>query len=355
MEVFKSLKEGHHEQAVFCSDRDAGLRAIIVIHDTTLGPALGGVRMRDYGRTDDAFADCLTLARAMTYKAAVAGLNLGGGQAVIVGDPRQDKSEALLLSLGRFVEGLGGRFVTAVDLGTTVEDLRVVRASTKHVAGLSQRWIKEGKGPPYFAAYGVCASIKRICAELLGKPSLRDVRVIVQGVGQVGTHVATMLAEEGATIYLSDILPRRARELARKLGATFVPSEKMWEVKADVLSPCAVGGILDTDAVSRLKVKLVAGSANNQLDQEASGVLLFRRKILYAPDFLVNAGGYISVAGEMAEWDQQEILGRVAHLSDVLLEVFRVSQEKQIPTQRVAEDLAEQRILKIGRLRSKFL
>jgi len=354
MEIFKLLAEEHHEQAIFCLDREASLRAVIVIHNTTLGPALGGVRMWKYPSTELALTDCLTLARAMTYKAALAGLNLGGGQGIILADPAREKSEALFKSFGRFVDGLGGRFITSVDLGTTIEDLRIVGTSTKYVAGL-RSFMEEGKGPAFYAAYGIFEAIKTIAREILGKPSLKKMRVAIQGIGQVGSQLARLLAQEGVELILTDLKRELAKRVAKRLKATFVDPEEIYDLDVDVFSPCAVGGILNTKTIPRLKVKLIAGSANNQLnDEEEDGERLFEKGILYAPDYLINAGGYISVAGEIEGFDSQETLRKITSIPMALLRIFSFSQEERIPSQRVANRMAEDRIYKIGRVKRKF-
>jgi leucine dehydrogenase len=354
MSVFTALQKNDHEQVVFCSDRRAGLQAIIAIHNTSLGPALGGTRMWTYASDDEALSDVLRLSRGMTYKAAIAGLNLGGGKAVIIGDPHKDKSEVLFRTYGRFVEGLGGRYITAEDVGTTVRDMEWVKMETKYVTGTSQA--RGGSGDPSpVTAFGVYVGMKACAHEVFGNDSLKGRIVAVQGAGNVASHLCTHLAKDGAKIFITDIYEEKAKAVAKRVKGTFVQPKKIFDMKCDVFAPCALGGILNDDTIPRLKCAIIAGGANNQLlDEKKHMQMLMDRKIHYAPDYAINAGGLINVASELEGYNQEKALRQAEGIYDILKAVFKLSREENIPTSAAANKLAEDRIEGISRIKQQY-
>jgi leucine dehydrogenase len=345
MSVFEQMRAYGHEQVVFCSEPAVGLRAIIAIHDTTLGPALGGVRMWNYRTEEEALQDVLRLSRAMTYKAALAGLRLGGGKAVILGDPRTEKSEGLFRAFGRFVESLGGRYITAEDVGTTVEDMEWIRQETRYVTGVAG---KSGDPSPV-TAYGVYCGMKACAQVVYGEDSLAGRTIAVQGAGNVARHLVAHLVREGAAVYVADIFPEKVQRLREELGnaITAVDSEAIYDVECDVFSPNALGGTLNERTIPRLRCRIVAGGANNQLqDEHADALRLHERGILYAPDYVINAGGLINVAAELeGEYDRERVLRRVEGIYTTLLRVFQLAQERNQPPTEAAAELAH-RILR---------
>ncbi len=350
MGLFDDMKGLGHEQVAFCSDPAAGLRAIIAIHDTTLGPSLGGVRMWSYPSDADALADVLRLSRGMSYKAAVAGLNLGGGKAVILSDGKTEKTEALFRAFGRFVESLGGRYITAEDVGTSVQDMEWVSAETNHVTGLSK--VRGGGGDPSpITAYGVYKGIKACAKERLGSKDLEGVRVAIQGLGKVGYYLARHLVEEKAVVVACDIDRDKARRAGTDLRIEVAPPDEIFDVDCDVFAPCALGGALSEETIPRLRCKIVAGGANNQLKTETDGLALERRGILYAPDFVINAGGLINVYCEIDGYNQERALRMADQICPNLLKIFDIARRETIPTYRAAEILAERRIESVRGLR----
>jgi leucine dehydrogenase len=338
MSVFAAKDFAGHEQVVFCSDRASGLKAIIAVHDTHLGPALGGCRMWDYAREEDAITDALRLSRGMTYKAAISGLALGGGKSVILGDPRRDKSEALLEAMGRFVESLGGRYITAEDVGTTVADIDVMRRRTRHARGSSA----DSGDPSPATAYGVYMGIRAAVDFRLKRNSLAGLKVAVQGVGSVGMHLCSHLAEEGAELYVADVSRGAVDEAVARFGATAVATTGVHALDADVFAPCALGAAINDSTLAELRAGIVAGSANNQLAEPRHGELLHRRGVLYAPDYVINAGGLIQVAQEGAE-APEKLFAKVARIYDTLTEIFRRAAAEGRPTHEVADRIAEAR------------
>ncbi len=340
MSVFEQMRAYGHEQVVFCSEPAVGLRAIIAIHDTTLGPALGGVRMWNYRTEEEALQDVLRLSRAMTYKAALAGLRLGGGKAVILGDPRTEKSEGLLRAFGRFVESLGGRYITAEDVGTTVEDMEWIRQETRYVTGVAG---KSGDPSPV-TAYGVYCGMKACVRIVYGEDSLAGRTVAVQGAGNVARHLVAHLVREGATVYAADIFPEKVQRLQAEFGnaITAVDPEAIYDVECDIFSPNALGGVLNERTIPRLRCRIVAGGANNQLqDEHADALRLHERGILYAPDYVINAGGLINVAAELeGEYDQGRVLQRVEGIYTTLLRVFQLARKRNQPPTEAAAELA---------------
>src|SRR5581483_6567470 len=288
-DLFQQLAERDHEQVVLCHDKRSGLRAIIGIHNTTLGPALGGCRMWTYASDFDALNDVLRLSRGMTYKAAVAGLNLGGGKAVIIGDPRKDKSEAMFRAFGRFVEGLGGRYITAEDVGTGLGEMVWIRSETKYVTGIPAELGGSGDPSPV-TAHGTYVGIKACAHVKYGSDSLAGKHVVIQGAGHVAASLAKYLTDEGAKVTITDIYTEKANEVARATGATVVAPEKIYGLACDIFAPAALGAIINDETIPQLKCEIVAGPANNQLaDEERHALALKERGILFAPDYVINA------------------------------------------------------------------
>lgn len=350
MDIFEILEENEHEQVVFCSKKEAGLRAIIAIHDTTLGPALGGTRMWNYANSDEALKDVLRLSRGMTYKAAVAGLNLGGGKAVIIGDSSKEKNELLFRTFGKFVEGLAGRYITAEDVGTSVKDMEYVRLETKYVTGISKSLGGSGDPSPV-TAYGVFVGMKACAKERWGNDSLNGKKIAVQGAGQVASFLCEYLSKEGAEIFVTDVNKNKVNNLLDKIKATYVMPEDIFDVDADIFSPNALGAIINDVNINKLKVEIVAGGANNQLaDENIHGKKLFDKNILYAPDFVINAGGLINVASELEGYHQERALLQAEGIYEILTNVFKTSKEKNILGHEAAKKIAEDRLSQVGRI-----
>lgn len=343
MDVFERIREAHHEQVVFCHEVEAGLNAIIAIHDTTAGPALGGTRMWPYKSTEEALVDVLRLSEGMTYKAAVAGLALGGGKAVIIGDPRTDKTEALLRAHGRFVNTLGGRYITAEDVGITVQDMEYVYMETEWVTGIQSK--PHGSGDPSpVTAYGVYHGIRASCLWRLGTSDLEGVRIAVQGAGAVGYYLCENLADEGAVLTVTDIDEAKVRRAEAELGATAVEPDEIYEVECDVFAPCALGAIINDATIPRFRCVIVAGAANNQLAEDRHGDILEKRGILFAPDYVINAGGLINVYGEIAGYGLRRAKEKAAEIYDTLLSIYHIAEDEGIPTYKAADRLAQQRL-----------
>jgi leucine dehydrogenase len=354
MAIFDHLQKHDHEQVVFCSDKPSGLKAIIAIHNTNLGPALGGTRMWPYTTNEDALTDVLRLSRGMTYKAAVAGLNLGGGKAVIIGDPNAGKTEAMFRAFGRYVEGLAGRYITAEDVGTDVRDMEYVRMETKYVTGIDLALGGSGDPSPV-TAYGVYMGMKASMKELTGSDSLSGKKIAVQGAGHVAQYVCEHLAKEGAAMYISDIFPEKVKAVAAKVGAEVVDPEKIYDVKADIFCPCALGAIVNDETIPRFKVKVIAGGANNQLAEEQKhGEMLIKHGILYAPDYAINAGGLINVYNELEGYSQERALQQASGIYDTILKIFAISKRENIPTYEASNRLAEERIAAIRRMKTIY-
>ncbi len=340
MRYFETIAEMGHEQVVFCHDKASGYRGIIAIHDTTLGPALGGCRFWNYATDDETAIDALRLSRGMTYKNAVAGLNLGGGKSVIIGDNKTSNREMLFRAHGRFVDSLGGRYVTAEDVGTTVEDMDFVHMETKYVAGIGS---KSGD-PSSVTAHGVFRAIQASAKERWGSDSLTGRTVAIQGCGNVGHHLANELHRSGARLIVTDIDAERIKRVVDATGATAVTLEEIYGVKADIFTPCALGGVINDDTIPRLQVEIVAGAANNQLLEDRHGDALEARGILYAPDYVANAGGVINVYSELTGWSRERSLRKADEIYATVLSVFRLARDTNIPTYKAADRVAEQRI-----------
>jgi leucine dehydrogenase len=350
MTVFEHIAGEGYEQIVFCSDDNSRLRAIIAIHSTALGPALGGTRFFPYPSEDEALDDVLRLAKGMTYKAAAAGLDLGGGKAVIIGDPRRDKSEELLRAYGRFVETLGGRYITAEDVGTALGDMDVVRRESRWVTGCSHTYGGSGDPSP-MTAYGILQGIKACLLDVFGEASLQGRTVALQGVGKVGYAVCGYLVQEGAQVTIADVDVDNLARAVSDFGVETTQIDKIHAIEADIFCPCALGGAINDDTISELNCSIIAGSANNQLAREEHGDKLRDLGILYAPDFVVNAGGLINVEDELRGYDQDRALKRVEGIYKQLQRIFAAAQERNISTARAAMEYAEERIRKISRIR----
>ena len=341
MKIFDTMASLGHEQLVLCVDEGAGYRGIIAIHDTTLGPALGGTRFWNYASDEEAIIDSLRLARGMSYKNAVAGLNLGGGKSVIIGDNRVTNREMIFRAHGRFVESLGGRYVTAEDVGTTTADMDFVHMETEYVAGLAN---KSGDPSPV-TAHGVFRAIEASAKQKWGSALLKGKTITVQGLGNVGTYLCRELHAAGAKLIVSDIRPERVKQAVAEFGATAVEGDAIYSAKADIFAPCALGAILNDDTIPMLKVEVVCGGANNQLLEPAKhGEALEKRGILYAPDFVANAGGVINVYSELAGWTRERALRKADEIYDTILGVYQIAKEDSVFSYLAADKLAERRI-----------
>ncbi len=355
MEIFKNMASHDYEQLVFCQDKVSGLKAIIAIHDTTLGPALGGTRMWPYTSEEDAIVDVMRLSRGMTYKNAAAGLNLGGGKAVIIGDPRTDKSEAMFRAFGRFVESLNGRYITAEDVGICVEDMDIVRKETRHVNGVGAIAGASGDPSPV-TAFGVLRGIKACAKAVWGKESLAGKTVSIQGLGHVGYYLAKYLHAEEANLVVTDINNANIERVVKETGARAVTSAEIYDVDCDIFAPSALGAIINDETIPKLKCRIVAGAANNQLKEERHGDILHGKGILYAPDYIINAGGVINAADEFnGGYNRERAFKAVEIVYRNLEEIIAISTKENIPTYKAADILAERRIAALGKVRSKFL
>jgi leucine dehydrogenase len=340
MKLFDALAEMGHEEIVMCSDPAVGYRGILAVHSTKLGPALGGTRFWQYATDEEAITDALRLSRGMTYKNAVAGLYLGGGKSIIIGDNKTKDREKIFRAHGRFVEILGGRYITAEDVGTSTKDMAYVQMETKHVAGLAG---KSGDPSPV-TAHGVFRAVQASANRKWGSDSLEGKTIAIQGCGSVGSYLAKELHEAGAKLIVSDIDSAKVAKVSKATSARIVEGDAIFSVDADIFSPCALGGIINDKTIPKLKVQIVAGGANNQLLEERHGDELQRRGILYAPDYVANAGGVINVYGEVAGWDAQRALNKADDIYDTILKVFDIAEAKNIPTYEAADRLAELRL-----------
>ena len=348
MSVFDNSEYDNHEQVIFCRDTDAGLFAIIAIHDTTLGPAAGGCRMWHYDSIDEAVTDILRLSQAMSYKNALADLPLGGGKSVIIGDSNKDKNQKLLTSFAQFVQGLGGQYYTAEDVGIGINDVEVLAKTSDYVFGLAATG-----DPSPFTARGCFEGIRAAVKHKLGRGSFEGLTAAVQGVGNVGRYVCKNLYEAGTKLIIADVNAKAAAYAVEKFGATAVTPDKIYSQDVDIFSPCAMGGILNDDTISQLKASIVAGVANNQLAEPRHGRLLYNKGVLYAPDYVINAGGMLNASGDIfGEYDINQVMERVTHLYDATLGIFEVAKKKNQPTNEVADTMARQKIAN-GRLSKK--
>ena len=340
MEIFEVMAAKEHDQLVFWSDVASGYRGIIAIHDTTLGPALGGTRFWNYASEAEAITDVFRLARGMTYKAAITGLALGGGKSVIIGDNHTTEREAIFRAHGRAVESLGGRYITAADVGTSVDDMEFLRKETEWVTGLHGR----SGSPAPITAFGVCQGIKACARFRYGQETLEGRHVVVQGLGSVGYRLCKHLAEEGARLSVADIEDERVRKAVADFGATAVAPDDVYGIDADIFSPCALGAVINDDTLEALKVDIVAGSANNQLAEPRHGQALHERGIVYAPDYVISAGGICSVYGELEGWTTEQSMEKAGGIYETLFQVLGHALAEDIPTSQAADSMARQRI-----------
>ncbi|WP_119678171.1 Glu/Leu/Phe/Val family dehydrogenase [Indioceanicola profundi] len=342
--VFEAPDFDNHELVLFGRDEATGLKAIIAVHDTALGPACGGCRMWPYATEAEAVSDVLRLSRGMSYKNAMAGLPLGGGKSVIIGDSRKDKSDDLFRAFGRVVDSLGGRYIAAEDVGITVADVHTMGQTTRHVAGLSKGDAASGDPSP-FTAYGIYLGIKAAVRHKLGADSLKGLRVAVQGLGNVGSNLCRHLAEEGAVLLVSDIHADNVARIVDQYGATSVDPALIHAVEADVFAPCALGAILSERSLPQIKAKVVAGGANNQLATDSVGELVRQAGILYAPDYVINAGGIINVSAEVVQaYDRDAVMQSVERIPHTLTDIFRRADQESRATSAVADQMARERL-----------
>ena len=344
MQIFETIASMGHEQLMLCHDPAACYRGIIAIHSTVLGPALGGTRFWSYASDEDAIVDALRLARGMTYKNAVAGLNLGGGKSVIIGDNKTTSREMLFRAHGRFVESLGGRYITAEDVGTSTADMDYVHMETKNVTGLAAR----SGDPSPVTAHGVFRAIQAAAKERWGSEDITDCTIAVQGCGHVGYFLAKELHEAGAKLTVTDIDPDRVKRVVKEFGATAVAADDIYAAKAEIFAPCALGAIINDNTIPQLHVEIVAGAANNQLLEERHGDMLEEMGILYTPDYVANAGGVINVYSELAGWTSARAFRKADEIYDTVLKVFSIAKQDHVPTYQAADRLAEQRIRMVG-------
>jgi leucine dehydrogenase len=346
IDIFAMMHSMGHEQVLLSHDPSCGYFGIVAIHDTTLGPALGGTRFWQYGSTDEAITDALRLARGMTYKSAVAGINLGGGKSVIIGDNKRADREALFRAHGRFIETLNGRYITAEDIGTSPSDMEYIKLETDHVAGL----LGLSGDPSPVTGYGVYVGMKAAAKVRWGNDSLSGKTVAVQGCGKVAYYLVQHLHAEGARLIVTDIDAEKVKRVVQETGATSVSPDAIYDQKADVYAPCALGATINDDTLSRLKVQVIAGGANNQLAEDRHGDALEKRGILYAPDYVINGGGVINVYGELHRWPNERSKKKAGEIYDTLLRIFDIAKRERMPTYRAADRLAEQRITSVAGL-----
>jgi leucine dehydrogenase len=349
MSVFQHIEFDNHEHVAFCHDQETGLKAIIAIHNTQLGASLGGCRMWPYSSDDEALNDVLRLSKGMTYKAAMAGLNQGGGKAVIIGDPRKVKTVGLLRAMGRFVESLGGQYISAEDSGMSVADLKIMAEHSNHIAGIEAKYHVNGEqadgNPAPSTSYGVFVGLKTT-VEFALKRDLRGVKVAIQGLGHVGLRLVEHLYKAGAELYVTDIYPESIEKAVSLYGAKAVSLEDIYDLEVDVFAPCAMGAILCPETIQRLKVKVVAGAANNQLAKESCGQLLKNKGILYAPDYVINAGGIIDIYHQKIPSSHEAMRAHLERIGATLVEIYQRAIELDQATNIVANQIAEERFTK---------
>lgn len=345
-------KHGEHEEVVFCHDKTVGLKAIIAIHNTALGPALGGTRMWNYKTEDEALVDVLRLSKGMTYKAAAAGLNLGGGKAVIIGDSKTQKSEGLFRAFGQFVNSLNGKYITAEDVGTSVKDMEYIYMETPWVTGIPKDFGGSGDPSPY-TAHGVLMGIKASAKEKLNTDSLKGIRIAVQGLGNVGSNLVKYLVEEGADVIVSDIDQERVKRHVDQFKVKSTHPDEILFADCDILSPNALGGVINDNTINKIKCQIVAGGANNQLAEARHGDELKAKGILYAPDYVVNAGGLMNVFVELEGYSPERAFEKTKRVYDNVMKVFEVAKRDNIGTHTAADRFAEERIKTIGHLKQR--
>lgn len=353
MGTFEVISQhGDHEQVIFCHDKTVGLKAIIAIHNTSLGPALGGTRMWNYKNEDEALVDVLRLSKGMTYKAAAAGLNLGGGKAVIIGDAKTQKTEGLFRAFGQFVNSLNGKYITAEDVGTCEQDMEYIYMETPWVTGIPKDFGGSGDPSPY-TAHGVLMGIKASTKEKFGTDSLKGIRVAVQGLGNVGSNLVKYLHQEGAIVTVADIDQDKAKLMVDKFGAHMSSTDQIVFTDCDVFAPCALGAVVNDSTISKLKCKVIAGGANNQLAEPRHGEILREMGILYAPDYVINAGGLMNVFVELEGYSSDRAFDKTRKVYDNLMKVYSIAKRDNVGTQVAADRLAEERINTIGHLKQR--
>lgn len=351
MEIFEAMQEHDHEQVLFSYEPDAGFKGIIAIHNTQLGPALGGTRFWNYQTDREALIDVLRLSRGMTYKAAVAGLNLGGGKAVIIGDPNMRRREMIFRAHGRFVDSLKGRYITAEDVGTSVEDMSYVQMETDYVAGVAG-----GSGDPSpVTAFGSYSGIKACAHERWGEDSVEGKTVAVQGCGHVGYWLCSYLAADGAKLIVTDIDESKVKRVVDDFQAKAVAPDEIYMVEAEIFAPCALGAVVNDKTVPNFKFEIIAGAANNVLDDDRHGDMLEEKDILYAPDYVINAGGLINVYGELNGWTPDRAKRKAGEIYETLSQLFEIAKEQGLPTYRAADRLAERRINQVSKLKQTWI
>lgn len=353
--VFEQMSDMEHEQLVFCNDEATGLKAIIALHNTVLGPGMGGTRMWNYTSEEEAVKDALRLSRGMTFKSAIAGLNIGGGKAVIIGDARKLKNEALMRRFGRFVDSIGGRYWTAEDVNMSTRDMEYIRMETPYVAGLPINMGGSGDPSPV-TAYGVYMGMKASAKKVYGTDDLKGKKVMVQGAGHVGTYLIEFLNKEGAHVMVSDIFEDKLTAVTKNHEATVVDPNEVYTTNMDIYAPCALGATLNDETISQLNCTIVAGGANNQLDDEVRhGNMLKEQGIIYAPDFLINSGGITNVYYEMqGNYNKERVMSQTERIYDVCLEVIEYAEKNDVTTHKAALDLALKRIEQIGKVKLPY-
>ena len=355
MANIETIFQGEHEQVVFFTDPATGLKSIVAIHNSQLGPALGGCRMWNYESPQKALEDVLRLSKGMTYKAAVAGLNLGGGKAVIIGDPKKDKSEALFRSFGSFVDCLGGRYITAEDVGTDVNDMEFIFMETDNVVGVAETHGGSGDPSPW-TAKGVVEGLRACVEARYQKSELAGLSVAVQGAGHVGGHLVDFLAAAGMRVFVCDIDKKKCELLAEKHHGkvSVVSTDEIYDLDVNVFCPSALGAVVNEQTIPRLKCDIVAGSANNQLANPECGDELFKRKIMYAPDYAINAGGLMNVSIELGGYDERRANRMIRNIYYCMGAILQHSAQEKLPEYRCADRVAEKRIQEISRIKGRY-
>jgi leucine dehydrogenase len=352
--VLGQMLKYNHEQIVFCNDNESGLKAIIAIHNTILGPSLGGTRMWNYNNEMEALNDVLRLSRGMTYKSSVAGLNLGGGKAVLIGDAKKIKSEALLRRFGKFIDSLGGKYITAEDVSMNSRDMEVIKMETDFVSGLPENMGGSGDPSPV-TAYGVYVSMKASAKEVFGTDSLSGKKILVQGLGNVGSHLVEHLSKEGAKIFIYDINTERVKMLSEKFKTGAADPATMFDLDIDIYAPCALGATVNDATLSKLKCSIICGAANNQLEDEVKhGEAVKQKGILYAPDYVVNAGGIINVFYELEGYVRERAMKHAESIYNTTWNVIQTAKSENIPTYLAANRIAERRIEAIAKIKSRY-
>lgn len=350
--LFAKAAQLGHEQIVYCHDQSTGLKALIAIHNTTLGPALGGTRMWNYQNEQEALTDVLRLSRGMTFKASISGLNLGGGKAVLIGDAKTMKTEAYLRRFGKFIQSLSGKYVTAEDVNMKTSDMEYIGMETKYVTGLPES-MGGGGDPSPMTAYGTYLGIKATAKKVFGSEDLSGKKIGVQGIGQVGTYLVEHLVKENAKVTIADISEDKVKDVAKRFGVETIDQNKIYDLDMDIYAPCALGATLNDDTIPRLKCSIVAGAANNQLKEEIKhGYMLIDRGITYAPDFLINAGGLINVGNEFyGNYNRERVYQQTEKIFDTCLYILKLAEKEKITSQEAAIQAAEKRIAEVGQVR----